>query len=180
MNGFNYYRIKMIWEGEGDNGEICKIKSEELAYVTSYTEAEKVAYALIAEEGRDKISEPTFEIIKTKIEELLYSDVLQSSSQLTEGLVNCFFEETDDTGVGLYGVKVMHILADERTGKEKRSHSTIYVPARSNVDANSIVTNYLKTSATRGDFVVRDAKFDPTASILWPKDYYKQLTDSVA
>lgn len=177
MEGYNYYRIKTAWKGDGEDGAVGTIKTEELVYATSYTEAEKIAYALIAQYGRDQYSEPSFEIIKTKIEELVYNQNLHAEEALTEGLVNCFFEESDDTGVGLYGVKVMFITVDERSGKEKRNHSVIYVPAKSNADASKLIGDYLNNTM-RGEFVVRDAKFDHTSAILWPKDHYQSLTQS--
>lgn len=176
MNGYNYYRIKTAWTGEGDDGGMTKLKAEELAYVTSYTEAERIAHTLIAAYGRNRHSEPTFEIIKTKMEEVLHNNNLQTAELLVENLVECFFEEADDTGVGLYGVKVMFIQVDEKTAKEKRSHSTIYVPARSNADASALVSAYLKASPERGDFVIRNATFDAASAIFWPQDFYKQLT----
>lgn len=178
MNGFNYYRLKMCWQGEGDDGGITKIKTEELVYATSYTEAEKIAYALIEQENRAQHGDVTLEIIKTKIEELVYNDILQKDDNLTQGFVNCFFEESDDSGSGLYGVKVLFITVDERSGKEKRSHSTIYTPANSNADASAKITNYLKNSVERGEAVIRNAVFDPTVAILWPKDYYQQIANN--
>lgn len=178
MEGFNYYRIKTVWQGEADDGNLVKKKTEELVYASSYTEAEAVAYALIEQENRARFSTPSFEIVKTKIEEVVYNDILNSDGTLTNGLVNCFFSETDETGIGLYGVKVMFIQIDERSGKEKRTHSTIYVPANSNADASAIVNEYLQNSPERGDFVVRDAKFDQTSAILWPTDFYKQITSN--
>lgn len=178
MEGFNYYRIKTVWRGETEDGSLAKFKTEELVYATSYSEAEKIAYALIEQENRAHFSTPTIEIIKTKIEELVFNDILKTDGTLACGLTNCFFEETDDTGVGLYGVKVMFIVVDEKSGKEKRTHSIIYVPAYSNAEASARVNDYLKQSTDRGDFVVRDAKFDQTSAILWPTDYYQQITSA--
>ena len=178
MEGFNYYRIKTSWQGEADDGNLVKLKTEELVYACSYTEAESIAYALIEQENRARFSTPTFEIIKTKIDELVFNDTLVTDGSLTKGLVNCYFAETDETGVGLYGVKVMFIQLDERSGKEKRSHTTIHVPAKSNADASAIVSRYLQSSPKRGDFVVRDAKFDATSAIFWPSEFYKQISSN--
>ena len=177
MNGFNYYRLKMCWQGEGDDGGITKIKTEELVYATSYTEAEKIAYALIEQENRAQHGDVSLEIVKTKIEELVYNDILQKDEQLTEGFVNSYFQESDDSGTGLYGVKVMFIRVDERTGKEKRTHSVIYTPAKSNADASAIINNYLKNSVERGEAVIRDAKFDNIVAILWPKEHYQKIAN---
>lgn len=175
MNGFNYYRLKMAWQGESEDGAVNKIKTEELVYASSYTEAEKLAFALIEQEQRDKFSGVSYEIVKTKIEELIFNDNLRTDNTLTCGLINCYFEESEDTGVGLYGVKVMFISVDEKSGKEKRSHSVIYTPAKSNADASAIVGDYLRNSSERGDFVVRDAKFDATSAIFCPQIHFQSL-----
>lgn len=172
-NGFDFYRIKTTWQGEAEDQSIVKKKTEELVYASSYTEAEKVAYALVADQQRDKFSDGFgLEIIKTKMSEILCNDILQKDPNLISGLVCSYFEEGEDSGVGLYGVKVMFISIDEKTGKEKRSHEVIYTPAASNSDANQRVQKYL-SSETR-DFVIRDAKFDKAEAILWPAEVYEQ------
>lgn len=179
-NGFNYYRIKTVWEGEAKDQSLTKKKSEELVYATSYTEAEKIAHALIEDQQRAKFSDSIeIEIVKTKIEDILYNDILATQEPLVGGLVCSFFEESDDTGVGLYAVKVMFIEIDEKTAKEKRRYQTIYTPATSNSDANERVRKYLESSVC--DYVVRDAKFDKAEAILWPSDIYKSKTaESIA
>lgn len=45
--GFDYFRIKMTWTAEQEDGSLAKVKTEDLVYASSYTEAEKIAYALI-------------------------------------------------------------------------------------------------------------------------------------
>ena len=60
----------------------------------------------------------------------MYSDVLAQDTDMTAGLICNFFEEDEDTGVGLYCVKVMFIEVDEKTGKEKRSNENIYAEYR--------------------------------------------------
>lgn len=173
--GFNYYRIKTLWEGEAKDQSLTKKKSEELVYATSYTEAEKIAYALIEDQERARFSDSIdIEIVKTKIEDVLYNDILATQEPLVGGLVCSFFEESDDTGVGLYAVKVMFIEVDEKTAKEKRRYQTFHMPAKSNSDANERVRRYL--GATMCDYVIRDTKFDKAEAILWPSDIYKTKT----
>lgn len=174
-NGFNFYRIKTQWQGEAEDGSLSKRKTEELVYASSYTEAETVANEIIRDQGRDKFSDDlSVEIVKTKINELILNDVIVKDSALVSGLICSYFEESEETGVGLYGVKVMFIEIDEKTAKEKRRHETIYTPAKSNADATERVQKYLEGSMS--DYVVRDVKFDKTEAILLPPERYEQLT----
>lgn len=179
MEEKNYYRIKTTWLGEhSEGGDLVKRKTEELVLATSYTEAEKVAYALLKKENRTQFSDDiNIEIIKTKIKDVIYNDNLQKDEEPICGLVTCYFEEGDETGVGLYGVKVMFLNIDAKSGKEKRSHETIYLPACSNADATKRVAEHLKSSPV--DHVIRDAKFDPAVAILWPIDVYKNKSEAV-
>lgn len=38
--GFDYFRIKMAWNAEQEDGSLAKVKTEDLVYASSYTEAE--------------------------------------------------------------------------------------------------------------------------------------------
>ena len=175
-NGFDYYRIKTEWTSEREDGGLAKIKTEELVHASSYTEAEKVAYAIAEDQNRTGFSSSiNLEIVKTKIKEMLFNPTLKSDTNLVAGLVCNYFEESDDTGVGLYAVKVMYIELDEKTGKEKRSNDTIYTPATSNTDASNFVSSFLKANETR-EFVIRDIKFDKAESILWSAEVHKEKT----
>lgn len=170
---FNYYRIKTEWLKERDDGNLQKEKTEELVYATSYTEAEKIAYALVEDQQRTKFSSDiSIEIVKTKISELLYNDILEHDSALVGGLVCNYFSEGEDTGVGLYSVKTVTTTSDEKSGKEKRTTDTIFIPATSNSDAARRVTDYLGN--TMSDFVIRDVKFDKAEAILWPTTVQEQ------
>lgn len=176
--GFNYYRIKTTWKGEATDGSLSKRKTEELVYASSYTEAEKVAHALIAGQQRDQFSDNfDIEIVKTKITSLLYSNILAKDEELVAGLVCTYFEESEESGVGLYGVKVMFTSINEKNGEEKHTHEVIYTPATSNADASERIKKHLGDSI---DFVIRDAKFDKAESILWPENVYKQKASSDA
>ncbi|MDR1119453.1 MAG: DUF4494 domain-containing protein [Dysgonamonadaceae bacterium] len=177
-NGFNYYRIKTGWVAENGDGSLTKKKTEELVLASSYTEAEKVACAIAEDQNRAQFGSLfTFEIVKTKIGELLYNSTLRYDDTLTEGLVTSYFEEDDSTGTGLYAVKVMYIELDEKSGKEKYSSDTIYTPATSNADASDIVERFLKKNETR-DFVIRDSKYDRAESILWSPQVHKEKLEA--
>lgn len=174
MNGLDFYRIKTEWTSEREGGGLAKTKTEELVYASSYTEAEKVAYSIAENQNRTQFGSINIEIIKTKINELVYNDVLTQDTELTAGLICNFFEEEEDTGVGLYCVKVMFIEVDEKTGKEKRSNENIYVPAISNIEAAHYVRNYLKKMGEVREFIVRDTKFDKAEAILWPANVHQE------
>jgi hypothetical protein len=170
---FNYYRIKTEWLAEKEDGGLMKVKTEELVFASSYTEAEKVAYELTENQSRTQFGSVNIEIVKTKITELLHNDNLVQDNKMVAGLICNYFEETENTGVGIYAVKVMYITLDEKTGKEKRNSETIYTPASSNTAAATYVQNYLKRFETR-DFIIRDTKFDNAEAILWPAHIHQQ------
>lgn len=173
MNGLDFYRIKTDWTSERDGGCLEKVKTEELVYASSYTEAEEVAYAIAEGQNRTQFGDISIEIVKTKIAELVYRDVLRQDSALVAGMVCNYFEEAEDTGVGLYCAKVMFIETDEKSGKEKRSNDNIYVPATSNIEASQFVNNYLRKIGETRDFIVRDTKFDKAEAIFWPTDVHQ-------
>lgn len=169
-SGFFYFRIKMQWKGVSDDGSIVKKKTEDLVYATSYTEAEKIAYALIESESREAY-EPIFnlEITKVKMEDLIYNNTLESDSSLVGGMVYSFFRHGAD-GEGFYNVCVVTITIDERTAKEKMQRRVFFVPAQSNADATSKILKHLPDA----DVIVRDVKFDNAQSILLPTTTYQQ------
>lgn len=168
----NFFRIKMEWTREAQDGTLQKAKTEELAYVTSYTEAEKIAYALIQDEDRTKYGSVNFEILKTKISEMLYNETLEHDDVLVGGLVCNYFTEPESSGVGLYSVKVVSTTIDEKSNKEKKETYTIFTPAKSNTDAARRINDHL--SGTMTDFIIRDIKFDKAEAILWPTSIQEQ------
>ena len=179
-DGFDFYRIKTEWVSEKEDGNLSKVKTEELVYACSYTEAEKVAYAIAEDQSRTNFGNITIEIIKTKISELVYNDTLKQDTALVSGLICNYFEEGEDTGVGLYCVKVMFIGIDEKTGKEKRSNENIHMPATSNVNAVQLVVAHLNKVGETREFIVRDTKFDKAEAILWPVEIHQQKIQSIA
>jgi hypothetical protein len=177
MNGSDFYRIKTSWTRQMEDGSLSKVKTEELVCAGSYTEAEVVANALISKYERCKYSdEVSYEITKTKISTMLYNDNLVTDTELVQSLVHSFFEDSDETGVGMYAVKIMTITIDEKTAKERRSYETIYTPASSNNNAAEHVRKYLKGV----DYVVRDIKFDKAEGILWSTEIHQSKTNNVA
>ncbi len=180
MKGFNYYRIKMEWLSEKEDKSLAKTKTEELVFASSYSEAESVAYALIERNERARFGSVNFEIIKTKISELLYSNALEEDETTLKGLITSYFAESDTSGVGMYRVRVLYITIDEKTGKEKRSTENIFTPAMSNTDAASIVLNYLQRVGETRDYVVRDTSYDKAEAILWPVEVFNSQVNKMA
>lgn len=166
------FRIKTEWIQELDNGALEKTKTEELVYAVNYTDAETIAYAIAESEKRTSMGNVNIEIIKTKIDNILVNDILKKDDVLVEDRICTFFEEPESTGVGLYAVKVEIITIDEKSGKEKHTSETIYVPASSNTDATLKIREYMEEYLN--EFVIRDAKFDKAWAIYWPQDLYSQ------
>lgn len=95
-------------------------------------------------EGKDEFGDVDVEIVRTKISEVAYNDTFATDTELICGLISYFFEESEDTEVGLYQVSLVYYDVDEKTGKTKSSNSTIYVPAYSSSEAIENIRTYLK------------------------------------
>ncbi len=168
----NFFRIKTEWTKECETGELAKVKTEELVMAANYTDAEKVAYAIAEDQSRTRFGSMNIEIIKTKIADVIFNDIFVQDEQTLCGLICNFFEESEESGVGLYMVKVIIFTVDEKTGKTKRSTQTVFVPAKSNADATQRVESYMKDSML--DFVIRDTRFDKAEAIYWPTDVHQK------
>ncbi len=166
----SYFRIKTECTVELPNGALAKKKIEELVLATNYTEAETLVHEIIASLNRTQFGSVNYEIIKTKIGDVRFNDVL-TQEETIKGFVCNYFSEDESTGVGFYTVKVDFFTVDERTAKEKKTTENYYVPALSNADATDRIQRYLKS--TMSDFVIRDAKFDKVEAIYWPLDVHK-------
>lgn len=170
---FSYFRLKTEYNKEQSNGALAKTKAEELVLATSYTEAESVAHSIISTLSRTQFGSVSYEIIKTKIEDVLFNEILaQDESGFGKDFVCNYFEESDNSGVGLYVVKVMFITCDEKTGKEKQSNKDYYVPALSNADATARISSTLDKMMV--DYVIRDTKFDKAEAIYWPLNIHNE------
>lgn len=173
-SSLDFYRIKTEWTKECESGELAKTKTEELAMVSSYTEAEKLAYEIAEDQTRTRFGSMNIEIIKTKITDVIFNDILAQDDHTICNLICNFFEDSEESGVGLYMVKVVIFTVDEKTGKTKRTTQTVFVPAKSNADATQRVEDYMKQSMF--DFVIRDTRFDKAEAIYWPADVHQNKT----
>lgn len=172
-----YFRIKTECKVEKPNMELGKKKIEELVYATSYTEAEIMAHELIASLNRSQFGDAIYEIIRTKIDDVLYNSVLVSEGNFPNGFSYNYFEEPETSGVGLYAVSVVYVTIDEKTAREKTTTEVFYVPAKSNSDATERINQHLKDCPT--EFIIRDTKFDKVEAIYWPIDVLKAKIEAI-
>lgn len=162
---FDYYRIKMAFKAEDENGAIVPVKTEDLVMATSYTEAEKIAYKLM--EDKDEFGDVSYEIFKTKITNILYNDTFKTDDVLVCGLFSYYFEEPEDTEVGLYAVSAILNFIDEKTGKLKPHKGTIYLPAESPRQAIAEATTYINDAyPTVDSYTIRNVKYDKAESVM--------------
>ena len=145
-----------------------------MVVAANYTDAEKTAYAIAEDQNRYQFGSVNIEIIKTKIDDVKYNDVLCTDSGTVNGLICNYFEEEAESGVGLYAVTVATYTKNETTGKVKGTKSTVYTPALSSADAVKRITKLMDESPV--DCVVRDVKFDNAAAIYWPSDMHQSKT----
>ena len=163
--GFDSYRIKMAFKAEAENGAIEPTKTEDLVMATCYTEAEKIAYKLM--EGKDRFGEVSYEITKTKISSVLYNDTFQTDENLICGLFSYYFEEPEDTEVGLYAVSAIIYFVVEKTGKLKPQKETIYLPAKSPRQAIANTVEYINVFIPNADsYTIRNVKYDKAQSVM--------------
>jgi len=170
--GFDFYRIKMAFRAEADNGAIVPMKTEDLAMATCYTEAERIAYKLM--EGKDQFGDVSYEITKTKISNVLYNDTFQTDETLICGLISYYFEEPEDTEVGLYAVSAIIYFMDEKSDKLKPQKETIYIPAQSPRQAIADATTYIDESFPTADsYTIRNVKYDKAQSVMVTPEAHK-------
>lgn len=173
-----YFRVKIEGLYETDDKSLQKSKPEYLVEACNYTDAESIATTL-ASPCAD-FGDVNIEIVKTKIQTIIGSEVSQKQESLLAGHIYTFYEETEDSGVGMYGVKVLFITIDERTGKEKKTNEMFYVSAYSNTNAAERVVRFLETNDPMRTFVVRDIKFDKVEGVLFTPDTYSKIMKGVA
>lgn len=170
--GFDFYRIKMAFKAEAENGAIVPVKTEDLVMATCYTEAEKIAYKLM--EDKDQFGEVSYEIIKTKISDVLYNETFETDHELVCGLVSYYFEEPEDTEVGLYAVSAIINFMDEKTGELKPLKKTIYLPAESPRQAIVNATAYIDNIFDTADsYTIRNVKYDKAQSVMVTQEVHK-------
>lgn len=171
---FKYFRIKMSYQGTDATGAIVPIKTEDIVMAVCYSDAEAIAYKLA--EGKNEYGEVDIEIVKTKISEIAYNDTFAIDTELIGGLISYYFEESEDTEVGLYQVSLVYFNLDEKTGKIKNEKSTIYVPAYSSSEAIENVRDYLKQVGETREYTIRNVKYDKAQSVMVTPETHKNNT----
>ena len=152
-----YFRIKTEWTAANEVGALDKTKTEELVVAANYTDAEKTAYAIAEDQNRYEFGSVNIEIIKTKIDDVKFNDVLCQDASVVNGLICNYFEEEAESGGGLYAVTIATYTKHDSTDAVKR------------------ITKLMSGSPV--DYVVRDVKFDNAAAIYWPSDIYQSKTN---
>ena len=165
---FQIFRIKSSYQGEDENGGINQIKVEDLVMATNYSEAEKLAYALYGDEKNF-----SYEIVKTKLSQVVYNSTFSVDERLILGLFTYYFEEDENTGVGIYAVTVVYSDFDEK-GRLKKTKETIFLPAKSSSDAITATKSYLVKIGEQKQYIIRDVKFDQAESVLVTKETYER------
>lgn len=160
----HYYRIKLSYKGTDAMGAIVNKRMECLAIACCYTDAEEIAVTLA--QDKSKYGSVDIEIIRTKINEIAYNDTFMVDTEEVCGLTVYYFEESDDTEVGLYQVSLIYQNIDEKSGKTKNENSSIYVPAYSSSEAIVNVKNYLKHVGETREFTIRNVKYDKAELVL--------------
>ena len=168
-----FYRIKMTYQGEKEDGGLDTIKSEDLVMAVNYTDAEKIAFKLMEDKAIDDMESVKYEIIKTKITDVIYNNTFVTDVNLIGGLFMYYFEEGESTEVGLYSVQVIYIELKEN-GKEKRSTETLYIPATTPQEAASLVNSYLKDVGETRNWIIRNVKFDKAQTVLVTKEKHQK------
>lgn len=169
----NFYRIKMSWLHTNAEGKEEKLKTEDLVEATCYTEAEKIAHALVREQQRDAIQEPEYEIVKTKVEYLRMSNILQVDGPL-QSLMYAYFNDAEGCTDGLYSVKVRYEEGLNDKGDRTFRTKTVWVIARSSDHAKDLAERRYDGLGP----IVREIKFDPTESIIVPKSFIESEPES--
>lgn len=163
--GFDFYRIKMAFKDEAENGAIVPVKTEDLVMATGYTEAEKITYKLM--EGKDRYGDVNYEITKTKIKEVVYNNTFLTDEELICGLISYYSEEPEDTEVGLYAVAAIVCFMDEKSGKVKPQKETFYIPAESPNQAIEYTNQFIREAySTCDSFTIRNVKYDKAQSVM--------------
>lgn len=178
-NNFSYmqlFRITTTWLRENpESGAAEKTKTDELVEAANFTEAETVGFNIAERENRHLLSDVDINIKRIdNVSRIIHQDVLVTDEELLSGFIYNYFEGSEDSGEGLYNVKVVFTEINEK-GKEKKYAEIFLVPASSNGEATKVVADWVKKYDSR-DAVVRDAKFDKASAILLTPKTYGSIT----
>lgn len=171
------FKIKTTWLKETpESGAAAKVKTEELVEATSFTEAEKVAYAIAEREGRMYLDdEVDINIQRVDGFTLLYQPVMERDEELVENLVCLYFDIDKGDEVGLYNVKVVTSEIDEKCKVKQYTHNLL-VPASSNGEASKLAKLHAKKYMASPDAIVKDVKFNNASALYLTQGTYQYVT----
>lgn len=171
------FRLKTTWlQTNPADGGVSKVKTEEIVQAVSYTDAEKIAYEIADQENRCELGDIDIEIVRMKPCDIIFHNCLVSSEKLVCGLVENHFEGEENSGEGLYLVNYVIITIDEKSGKEKATRASLFVPATDNKNAYECAVSYLKNGMC--DYTIKDIKFDKASSLLLDQKYYETIVNN--
>lgn len=82
-NGMDFYRLRFEFMGEDETGKLITKKQEDLVIAVNYTDAETIALEIMNDMGMTQFDDRVkYEIIKTKISEIMLTDVFVSTKIL--------------------------------------------------------------------------------------------------
>lgn len=170
-NGMDFYRLRFEYTGEDSEGKLITKKEENLVVAVNYADAEAIAYEIMADASMTQFDDNVkYEIIKTKISELLFTNVFCTDEDFKDKFVLYYLEE-EESESGLFAVKVLYTEINDK-GKSKNQKEDIYVAASDPKEAFIFVHQYLKNVETR-DWSIRDVKFDKASSVLVTAEMHK-------
>lgn len=171
MNSLNLYRIKFDYYVEDAKNIPLPKKEETLVQAMNYTDAEAVALKL-QENMRSVRPEVRYEILKTRISDLIYTNVLSVDPDLKQGLITYYFDQEEESA-GLFAVTVIYTETLDN-GRIRKTKEEIYVAAENPGNALGYVNSYLKYIGETRDWVTRNVKFEKVSSILVSPETYKK------
>lgn len=173
-SGMEFYRLRFEYTGEDSEGKLITQKQEDLVVAVNYTDAETIASEIMADMNMTKFYDRVkYEIIKTKISEIMLTDVFFIDEAFKNEYILYYLgeEEEEDDETGLFAVTVVYTEINDN-GKSKKTKEDIYVAATNPKEAYTFVQKYLKYAETR-DWAIRNVKFDKASSVLITKEMHK-------
>lgn len=164
MDTYFLFKIKFVYEAEGENGEIEKKKMQVIAQCTCYTDAEKLANKLIERDNLNKLhcTEPEIVRMKTNVSGILLNDTVENDDTEVCGLVEIYFPNENDAW---FNVKAkVGYLSDN--GKTKYVIEEYLIPASNTTEA----IKFLIPKLSANDYTITQTLMD-TSELIYLMPY---------